>query len=59
MKSGCGHTWDLGLASPLPPVVLGQVMKLIALGATGSIRVARTTSSLAGFNTPPYQPPRV
>ena len=59
MKSGCGHTLDLGLASPLPPVVLGHAMKLIAPGATGTIRAARTTSSLAGFNTPPYQPPRV
>jgi hypothetical protein len=58
MEAGCGHTLDLGLASPLPPVVVGHVMKLIAPGTIGTIRLAGAVPSLAGFKTPPLQPPR-
>jgi hypothetical protein len=58
MEPGCGHTLDLGLASPLPPAVLCHAVELIAAGSTGTIRLAGTISSLAGFKTPPLQPPR-
>ena len=58
MKSGCGHSLDLGLASPLPPAILCHSMELIAAGLTGTIRLAGTISSMAGFKTPPHQPPR-
>jgi len=58
MKSGCGHTLDLGLASPLPPAVLWLPMKLIAAGATSTIHFTGTILSLAGFEIPPFQPPR-
>jgi hypothetical protein len=58
MKSGCSHTLDLGLASPLPPAVLWLPMELIAAGANGTIRFAGTILSLAGFKIPPFQPPR-
>jgi hypothetical protein len=58
MKSGCGHTLDLGLASPLPPAVLWLPMELIAAGATSTIAFTRPISGLAGFKIPPFQPPR-
>jgi len=58
MKSGCGHTLDLGLASPLPPAVLGSAMDLGSPVSAGTMRLAGTTRSLAGFQTPPLQPPR-
>ena len=58
MKSGCGHTLDLSLASPLPPAVLWLPMELIAASATSSIHFTATILSLAGFKIPPFQPPR-
>jgi hypothetical protein len=58
MKSGCSHTLDLGLASPLPPAVPWLPMELIAAGANGTIRFTGTIPSLAGFKIPPFQPPR-
>jgi hypothetical protein len=58
MKSGCGHTLDLGLASPLPPAILCHPMELIAAGSIRTVRLAGTVSSLAGFKALPYQPPR-
>jgi hypothetical protein len=58
MKSGCGSTLDLGFSSPLPPAVLGLPMELIAAGANGTIRFSGTIPSLAGFEIPPFQPPR-
>jgi len=58
MKWGCGHTLDLGLASPLPPAVLCLPMKFMAGGANGTIRFTETILSLAGFKIPPFQPPR-
>jgi hypothetical protein len=58
MKWGCGHTLDLGLASPLPPAVLCLPVKFIAGGANGTIRFTETILSLAGFKIPPFQPPR-
>jgi hypothetical protein len=58
MKSGCSHTLDLGFASPLPPAVLSLPTVLIAAGANGTIRFCRTIPSLAGFQIPPFQPPR-
>lgn len=58
MKSGCGHTPELGLVSAIPPAVLCAVVELMASGANGTIRLAATTPSLAGFKTPPLQPPR-
>jgi hypothetical protein len=58
MKSGCGHTLDLGLASPLPPAVLCLPTMLKAAGANGTIRFGRTIPCLAGFQIPPFQPPR-
>jgi hypothetical protein len=57
MKS-CGHTLDLGLASPLPPAVLCPQLKLIGIRTNGAVRLGNGISSLAGFNTPPLQPPR-
>jgi hypothetical protein len=58
MKSGCGHTLDLGLTSPLPPAISCHVMELTAPGPTGTIYLAGGVPSLAGFQTPPLQPPR-
>jgi hypothetical protein len=58
MKWGCGHTLDLGLASPLPPAALCLPVKFIAGGANGTIRFTETILSLAGFKIPPFQPPR-
>jgi hypothetical protein len=58
MKSGCSHTLDLRLASPLPPAVLCLPMELIAAGVSGAIRFTGTIPSLAGFKIPPFQPPR-
>jgi hypothetical protein len=58
MKSGCDHTLDLSLASPLPPAVLWLPMELIAAGATSKIHFTGTILSLAGFKIPPFQPPR-
>jgi hypothetical protein len=58
MKSGCSHTLDLGLASPVPPAVLSLPMELMAAGANGTIRFTGTIPSLAGFKIPLLQPPR-
>jgi hypothetical protein len=58
MKSGCGHTLDLGLALPLPPAVLWLPVQLIAAGANGTIRFTGTIPALAGFKISPFQPPR-
>jgi hypothetical protein len=33
-------------------------MEPMAAGSTGTIRLAKTIPSLAGFKTPPLQPPR-
>jgi hypothetical protein len=57
MKS-CGHTLDLGLASPLPPAILCPQLRLIAIRTNGAVRLGNRNSSLAGFNTVPVQPPR-
>ena len=57
MKS-CGHTLDFGLASPLPPAVLCPQLKLIAIKTNGAVGRGDSISSLAGFHTPPVQPPR-
>jgi hypothetical protein len=58
MKSGCGHTLDLGLASPLPPAVLCHAMELAPAGPSGMMHMAATISVLSGFGAPPLQPPR-
>jgi hypothetical protein len=58
MKWGCSHTFDLGLASPLPPAVLCLPVELISAGASGTMRFTETILSLAGFKIPPFQPPR-
>lgn len=58
MKSGCGQTLDLGLASPLPPAVLSLPVELLAPVANGVIRLSDTIHSIAGFQIPPFQPPR-
>lgn len=58
MKSGCSHTLDLALASPLPPAVLWLSMELVAAGATSTIGFTGTIPALAGFKIPPFQPPR-
>jgi hypothetical protein len=58
VMKGCGHTLDLGLASPLPPAVLRPQLKLIAIRTNGAVRLGDSISSLVGFNTPPVQPPR-
>ena len=57
MKS-CGHTLDFGLASPLPPAVLCPQLKLMAIRTNGAVCLGNGIFSLAGFNTPPVQPPR-
>ena len=58
VMKGCGHTVDFGLASPLPPAVLCPQLKLMAIGTNGAVRMGDGGSSLAGFHTPPIQPPR-
>jgi hypothetical protein len=58
MKAGCGHTLDLGLASPLAPAVLCPPMEPAAHQATGTIGLAEAVRSLPGFKTPPLPPPR-
>ena len=58
LRSGCSHTLDLGLASPVPPAVLSLPMELMAAGANGTIRFTGTIPSLAGFKIPLFQPPR-
>jgi hypothetical protein len=58
VMKGCGHTFDFGLASPLPPAVLCPQLKLVAIRTNGAIRLRDTISSLVGFHTPPVQPPR-
>jgi hypothetical protein len=58
MKSGCGQTLDLGLATPLPPAVLCVPVEVLAPAANGMLRLANSIPSLAGFLIPPFQPPR-
>jgi hypothetical protein len=58
MKSGCGHTLDFGLATPLPPAILCLAVEVLAPAASGMPRLATSIPSLAGFLIPPFQPPR-
>lgn len=58
MKSGCGQTQDLGLASRLPPAMLHLAVEAVAPSANGLIRLSDTVPPLAGFQIPPFQPPR-
>lgn len=58
MKSGCGHTVDLGLASPWHPAVLRLPVELLVPVTHGTIRSTNAVDSLAGFRNPPFQPPR-
>jgi len=58
MKSGCGPTLDLGLATPLPPAVLCLPLEVLAPAANGTPGLANSIPSLAGFLFPPFQPPR-
>jgi hypothetical protein len=58
MKSGCGQTLDLGLASPLPPAVLSVVVAIVAPEANGLIHTSNAVPALTGFQSLPFQPPR-
>jgi hypothetical protein len=58
MKSGCGKTMDLGLASPLPQAVLFLPFYVPSSAIDGTLRSTGSIPSMSGFLSPPFEPPR-